>query len=143
MNRRDFLKAGTLAFPAIQIGQQAPRLPDGVQIGDVVRNRAVIWARADRPSQLVVEYSTTEGFRDQRRVRGPGTTAGSDFTARVDLQDLPPDQRIFFRAFFDDGRTVGEPVSGNFRTAPDSKRDVRFLWSADTVGQGYGINPDL
>ena len=144
MNRRDFLKAGALAFPAIQIGQQArPQALDGVQIGDVLRDRAIIWARADRASQLVVEYSTTEAFRDLRRVQGPKATASSDFTARVDLPDLPPDQTIFFRASFDDGRTTGEPVSGRFRTAPDSKRDVRFLWAADTVGQGFGINPDL
>ena len=32
---------------------------------------------------------------------------------------------------------------GNFLTASSSARDIRFLWSADTVGQGYGINPDL
>jgi alkaline phosphatase D len=144
MNRRDFLKAGALAFPAIQLGQQGrPQLTDGVQVGDVLRNRAIIWARADRASRLVVDYSTTEGFRDPRRVQGPNATRGSDFTARVDLLDLPPDQKIFFRAFFEDGRTVGEPVTGSFRTAPDSRRDVRFLWASDTVGQGFGINPDL
>jgi alkaline phosphatase D len=144
MNRRVFLKTGALAIPAIQIAQQGrPQLTDGVQVGDVLRNRAVIWARADRESRLVVEYSTTEGFLDSRRVEGPNATTRSDFTARLDLQSLPPDQTIFFRAFFERGRTVGQPVSGSFRTAPDSRRDVRFLWASDTVGQGFGINPDL
>jgi alkaline phosphatase D len=33
-------------------------------------------------------------------------------------------------------------VIGTFRTAPSVPRDIRFFWSGDTVGQGYGINPD-
>jgi alkaline phosphatase D len=28
------------------------------------------------------------------------------------------------------------------RTPPSGRRPVRFLWSGDTCGQGYGINPD-
>lgn len=146
MNRRHFLMAGALTFPALRIARQAnPQLPDGVQIGDVLRNRAMIWARADRSSRLLVEYSTTESFQNAQRVRGPMATAASDFTARLDLADLPPDQKVFFRASFEgqDSRTVSEPVKGSFRTAPDTRRDIRFLWSADTVGQGFGINPDL
>jgi alkaline phosphatase D len=146
MNRRDFLRVGALAVPALRVAPQArPQLTDGVQIGDVLRNRAIVWARADRPSRLVVEYATTEGFQNVRRVQGPPATASSDFTARVDLANLPPDQKIFFRALFEsqDGRTVSDPLKGSFRTAPDSRRDIRFLWSADTVGQGFGINPDF
>jgi alkaline phosphatase D len=135
---------GALAFPAIQIGPQSrPQLPDGVQIGDVLRDRAIVWARADRGGRLVVEYATTEAFQDTRRIQGPTATSATDFAVRVDLTALPPDQKIFFRAFFEDGRTSGNPVTGSFRTAPDSRRDVRFVWSADTVGQGFGINPDL
>ena len=30
---------------------------------------------------------------------------------------------------------------GRFRTAPVDSRDVSFVWSGDTVGQGWGINP--
>jgi alkaline phosphatase D len=92
-----------------------------------------------------VEYATTESFQNVQRVRGPLATAASDFTARVDVLGLRPDQKIFFRAMFEsqDGRSTSEPSTGSFRTAPDGRRDVRFLWSADTVGQGFGINPDL
>jgi alkaline phosphatase D len=146
MNRRDFLRVGALAVPALRVASQArPQLPDGVQIGDVLRNRAIVWARADRPSRLIVEYATTESFQNVRRLQGPPVTASSDFTARVDLTDLAPDQTIFFRALFEgqDGRTLSDPLTGSFRTAPDSRRDIRFLWSSDTVGQGFGINPDL
>ena len=104
--------AGALAVPAFRIGPQArPQLPDGIQVGDPLQNRAIVWARADRPSRLIVEYATTESFQNVRRVRGPLAIAASDFTARVDLQDLPPDQKISFRASFEgeDGRTTSEP----------------------------------
>lgn len=43
-----------------------------------------------------------------------------------------------------DHRRTGEPVTGTFRTASDRRRDgVRFTWSGDLAGQGWGINPDL
>jgi alkaline phosphatase D len=139
--------AGALAVPALRIAaaQARPQLSDGIQIGDPLRDRAIVWARADRSSRLLVEYDTTESFQNIQRVRGPLATAGSDFTARVDVLGLPPDQKIFFRAMFEsqDGRSTSEPSTGSFRTAPDGRRDVRFLWSADTVGQGFGINADL
>ena len=41
-----------------------------------------------------------------------------------------------------DADLVSEPVHGSFRTPPAAKRPIRFLWSADVVGQGWGINPD-
>ena len=34
-------------------------------------------------------------------------------------------------------------MTGRFRTMPAGRRDITFLWSGDTVGQGWGINPAL
>jgi alkaline phosphatase D len=84
-------------------------------------------------------------MREPQRVAGPHALDASGFTARIELSGLPPDQRIFFRAqMLDlaDGKTLSEPVTGRFRSAPISRRAVRFLWSGDTAGQGYGINPE-
>jgi alkaline phosphatase D len=145
MNRRDLLKNG-LALPAFAIVPQSrPQIPHGVQVGDPLQDRAIIWSRTDRPSRMVVEYATTERFQNPLRMRGAVASARSDYTTRVDLRNLPADQKIFFRVLFEDesGRLSGETATGSFRTAPRSRRDVRFLWSADTVGQGYGINPDI
>jgi alkaline phosphatase D len=124
-----------------------PALPQGVAAGDVTAGRAVVWSRADRASRMFVEYSTTERFDNVRRVRGPAALESSDFTARVVLTDLPPGQRIFYRVLFQDLadlRAWSEPVPGAFSTppGPDRPRDVTIAWSADTVGQGWGINPD-
>jgi alkaline phosphatase D len=135
-----------LAFPALLRSlQSAPQVTHGIQIGDPLADRAIVWARGDRPSRLIVEYAPTENFSDLRRVSGPVVSAASDFTGRVDLKKLKAGQTFFVRARFEDrnGRTLSEPVQGSFRTAPATPRDIRFVWSADTVGQGYGINPAL
>jgi len=145
MNRRDFLKAASTASAFAIIPQSRPQVSDGIQIGDPLSDRAIIWARSDRPARLIVEHATTESLRNARRIRGPIATANSDFTARIDLRNLAPGQQTFFRVFFEDetGRVTSDPAAGSLRTAPIARRDVRFLWAADTVGQGYGINPDL
>jgi len=142
INRRDFL-AGVVLGPAIVKAQTArPGIPQGVAVGDVGQGRAIVWSRCDRPGRMFVEYSTTEGFRDARRVAGPAALESSDFTARTVLTGLPEGQRIFYRVLFQDLgdlRAWSEPSTGSFTTGA---RDVTLAWSGDTVGQGWGINPD-
>jgi alkaline phosphatase D len=94
---------------------------------------------------MLVEYATTDRFTSSRRITGPVVTDSSDFTGRLDLSGLRPGQTYFVRVRFEDrdGKNSSEPVQGTFRTPPAGLRDIRFLWSGDTVGQGYGINPDL
>jgi len=118
-------------------------MPYGVQSGDVVRDRAVVWSRSDRPARMIVEWATSDSFRNPRRVSGPAALEESDFTARVDLRGLPLGQPIFHRVTFQDlasPRVASAPVVGSFRTVPAGRRDVTFAWSGDTAGQGWGIN---
>lgn len=150
MNRRAFL-AGAASFlaPAIVRSQASrPSIPQGVAAGDAAGGRAVVWSRADRAARMFVEYSTTASFRDVRRVAGPAALEGSDFTARTVLTHLPPGQRIFYRVLFQDLRDIrrwSEPSAGSFTTAAGAggaPRDVTIAFSADTVGQGWGLNPE-
>lgn len=132
--------------PAL-IAQEAarPQLPYGVASGDILHDRAVVWSRADRPARLIVEASTSESMRNARRFVGAAALEGSDYTAKFNLQNLPAGQEIFYRIQFqslEDIRLLSEPVMGRFRTAPAAKRDINFLWSGDTVGQGWGINEE-
>src|SRR5215467_6812842 len=148
MNRRRFVQAaaGALAFPRLARSfQSSPQVSNGIQIGDPLADRVMVWARADRPARLSVEYSSSEKFSGSRLVLGPAVTAHSDFTGRLDLKNLQPGQTYFIRVRFEDrdGRTLSDPVEGRFRTAPGGVRDIRFLWSGDTVGQGFGINPTI
>ncbi len=94
---------------------------------------------------MVVEYATTERFTTVSRVRGPVALESSDFTSRTVLTELPPGQRIFYRVLYQDLadlRRWSEPITGSFSTPPSAPRDITLAWSADTVGQGWGRNPD-
>jgi alkaline phosphatase D len=151
IDRRTFLDrslgfGAVMLAPAIVRAQSSkPAITSGIGAGDVNGGRAVIWSRTERPARLVVEYATTESFRDPRRVVGPAALEPTDFTARVALRELPPGQRIFYRVRFQDLadlRTWSDPLTGSFNTPPsDASRDLTIAWSADTVGQGWGINP--
>jgi len=123
-----------------------PSIPFGVQSGDITSNRAIVWSRSDRPARMIVEYATTESFQNAQRISGPAALESSDFTARIDLAELPAGQQIFYRVSFqdlNDRRIYSEPVTGRFRTAPVGRRDVLFTWGGDVCGQGWGINPDF
>jgi len=157
-DRREFLStamrvAGGVVFaPALSavegpavIRQEGsrPAIVYGTASGDVTRDRAIVWSRADRRARMHVEWSTTESFQDVHRVAGPSTGPAADFTARVELVDLPPGQRIFYRVQFEDltdPRNTSVPAAGSFLSSPSQARDLTCAWSADTVGQGWGIN---
>lgn len=124
-----------------------PTIPYGVASGDITNNRATIWSRCDRPAGTILEYSTDESFRNViRRVTGPLAVEDNDFTVKVNLSNLPPGEQIFYRLTFKDlnNTTISSvPALGTFRTAPAEKRDIRFVWSGDNAGQGWGINPEF
>jgi alkaline phosphatase D len=157
--RRSALAGGALAagplLPGRGFAQQSaavitsermrPGLPYGVQSGDLAGDRAMLWARADRPARLMVDWATTESFADANVVRGPVALEDGDFTAKLDLAGLPSGQKIHYRLrFIDlaDHALESEPAAGSFWTPPAAKQSLRFVWSGDTVGQGWGINPE-
>ena len=141
-----FSKSFAQAPAVIASDKMRPSIPYGVASGDINGNSAVIWSRSDRPARMIVEYSTEQSFRGAQRIFGPNALEVSDFTARVDLKDLPLNEQIFYRVLFqnlDDTKVYSAPVTGTFRTPPAYRRDVFFAWSGDTAGQGWGINPEF
>ncbi|MFE2280092.1 alkaline phosphatase D family protein [Streptomyces sp. NPDC059454] len=134
------------AAPAFALSGR-PRAEWGVQTGDVTRDSGLVWVRSDRPARMIVETSATESFRRPRRWHGPLLGAGTDFTGTTRLRGLPSGEQIHYRVLLadpDDPRRTGEPVTGTFRTVAARRQDgVRFLWSGDLAGQGWGINPDF
>jgi alkaline phosphatase D len=126
-----------VARPYLSRAADRPRITHGVQSGDISADGGIVWARADRPSRMLVEAATTESFRNVIATTSIDATAKSDFTAKALLAGLPAGQDIFYRvAFADIGSPtiVGEHQVGRFRTAPDKQRSVSFAWSGDTVG---------
>ena len=159
ISRRDFT-LGTLAtltslsLPSSVLAQAAgpylkgerPVVTDGVQVGIGANSSFIVWARSDRPSQMIVEWSTSPSFAKWSVIQGGTARASSDFTAKTLLTNLPPDQQIFYRVVFEDRELKNSrsaPVFGTFKTPPIKKQDVTLVWSGDTAGQGFGINPDL
>ncbi|MBR0755231.1 alkaline phosphatase D family protein [Bradyrhizobium jicamae] len=151
ITRRRFLSTtaatgvGLIAMPYLSRAADRPMVTHGVQSGDVGVDGGVVWARADRSAQMMVEVATTESFKDVRALPPIAALPESDFTAKMLLENLPSGQDIFYRVRFRDlshTDIAGEPVVGRFRTAPSDRRDVSFVWGGDVAGQGWGINPD-
>ena len=139
------LRIGALAMPYLSRAADRPQITHGVQSGDVGADGGVVWARADRPSQMMVEVATTESFSNARVLPPIAALPESDFTAKMLLENLPAGQDIFYRVRFRDLAHTdisSEPAIGRFRTAPADRRDVSFVWGGDVAGQGWGINPD-
>ncbi len=124
-----------------------PQMRQGLQSGDPQEDGAIIWTRSDRPARLWLEWSSVASFVSSTKVRGPSLLESSDFTGRVDLRGLPAGQEIFYRVVLQDlhnERVYSEAKLGHLRlpevTDASALRDVRFVWSGDTAGQGWGIN---
>jgi len=149
--RRRLLGASAAAALPTRIFAQTapsrrPQLAQGVQAGDLQPDGGIVWSRADRPSRMIVEYATTESFADAKRIEGPLAVEATDYTSKVRLRGIAPGQTVFYRVSYldlGDLKTMSEPATGRFRVPPSASHDVSFVWSGDTVGQGWGINPEL
>ncbi len=158
MDRRDFLLSASTtsllasttalaATPLITSDAMRPQMAHGVQSGDPQSDSAIIWTRSDRPARMWLDWSTTASMANATRVRGPYMLEDSDYTGRLDLRGLPEGQEIFYRVVLQDlhnERVLSEALPGHLRLpaalGTKATRDVRFAWSGDTVGQGWGIN---
>src|ERR1700712_3553045 len=135
---------GSIASPYLSRAADRPAVACGIQSGDVSANSAVIWARADRASRMQVEYSAFENFKTILGSSSADALPDSDFTSKLLLDGLPAGQGIFYRVRFenlDESGIAGETQLGHFRTAPADRSSVSFVWSGDTLGQGWGIDP--
>jgi alkaline phosphatase D len=135
---------GTIALPSFSRSSQRPVITHGVQSGDVSTDTGMVWARTDRPARMLIEASTGDSFKDVCHASYVDALPETDFTAKALLENLPAGQDIFYRLRFQDllsGQAVSEPAVGQLRTAPADRRSISFVWSGDTAGQGWGIDP--
>jgi alkaline phosphatase D len=168
-SRRRFLKAGVVTVAGVVLprwtlargapaiiasGNERPQALQGLHFGDPSDGSVVVWSRSDRDARMLVEWSYDEQFRELYRLSGPHALETTDFTARQALEGLEAGRDVFVRVSFqslNNTRALSEPVTGRFVVPPDAsaaedrldqvRRDLRFLWSGDTAGQGWGINP--
>src|SRR5260221_7939489 len=107
---------GGFARPYLSRAADRPQIACGVQSGDVTTGSAVVWARADRPARMQVEYSAVERFKTILSATSSDALPDRDFTSKVLLEDLPPGQDIFYRVRFEDigGLISRETPVGHF-----------------------------
>src|SRR6478736_4048383 len=134
---------GGIARPYLSRAADRPLITHGIQSGDVSTDSGMVWARTDRPARMLVETATTDSFKEIHGAVAIDALPESDFTAKALIERLPAGQDIFYRVRFEDlaaPTITGEAQIGRFRTAPADRRDVSFVWSGDTAGQGWGID---
>src|SRR5882762_10999609 len=148
LSRRSFLSSaavtgagalGTIAMPYLSRAADRPQITHGVQSGDVGADGGMVWARADRPSQMMVEVSTTESFANARALPPVTALPESDFTAKMLLENLPAGQDIFYRVRFRDLSHIDVAAIGRRGAEAADRCDVSFVWGGDVAGQGWGI----
>src|SRR5262249_30760895 len=118
-----------LFMPYLSRAADRAALTHGVQSGDVTATSGVVWARADRPSRLQVEVSTTESFKEVFHKVWVDALPESDLTGKVAIDGLPAGQDIFYRVTAQnhaEPTILGEALVGRFRTAPADRRNVSF-----------------
>ena len=124
--------AGSIARPMLSRAADRPLITHGVQSGDVTLDSAVVWARADRPSRALIEWSTIESFKNAQYAAYVDVLPETDFTTKILLEGLPAGQDIFYRVQLQDHSSptvLGETAIGHFRTAPADRRSISFAWS--------------
>ena len=84
--------AGGIAKPALSRAADRPVITHGLQSGDVCVDSAIVWARADRPSRMLVEVATGETFKTIRSAVFVDAQPETDFTAKALLEGLPAGQ---------------------------------------------------
>lgn len=115
-----------------------------MQVGEVSGDSAIVWARLPYACDVAVAWSAQGPEGPWNRVPAPQALEVTDFTTRVRLTGLPADSTIHVSvvALALEAAHPAQWVRGSvFRSAPTGRRAVRFAWSADVNGQGFGINP--
>jgi alkaline phosphatase D len=155
MHRRSFIKSGLQGGSSIAAGAwlsscaalravgERPDFPSGFSSGDVGQTDAVIWSRASEPARLWVDLSTRPEKDSVETVKGGEANSANGYNAHTFLNQLLPGTQYYYSLRFQslaNPAVFSRSVSGQFKTAPSTSDTIRFCWSGDTAGQGFGID---
>ena len=129
-------------------------LPQGIAVGDVTSQSALLWLRTDGAMMVQIEWAPVAVWN---RVSKMGTAVApvartplfttsqeTDFTLTIPLEGLLPATRYRLHVFAGSKGRDGAPTEarvaarGEFTTLPEAKSHVpvTFAWSGDLGGQG-------
>lgn len=154
--------ANAAAYTPTPLLRQRLTLPSGLAIGEVNSSSAVLWARASGAGKLLATLTEMDSdgmprtgrFAHKRVIRGrwntpQAATANSDFTAKLWASALKPGTKYRVDLQFEDeSGQLSEVETGSFGTPEffairGRRSPQKFIWSGDSTGQGWGINPEL
>ena len=125
-------------------------LPQGVAVGDVTNQSALLWLRTEGPQAVQIEWASVgawELMSKMATIRSPAarttvfvTKADRDYTLTIPLDGLASATRYRYRVLVDQaqGEALTLAARGEFTTLPDAENSapVTFAWSGDLGGQG-------
>ncbi|MDI3463972.1 MAG: hypothetical protein OJF50_002793 [Nitrospira sp.] len=129
-------------------------LPQGIAVGDVSSQSALLWLRTDGPASVQIEWATVSRWERASkfatvvapvsRTESIMTTAETDYTLIIPLEGLSPATRYRYHVLVGSADQTARRLSaslaamGEFTTLPDDKTSaaVTFAWSGDLGGQG-------
>src|ERR1041385_6537789 len=130
-------------------------LPQGIAVGDVTSQSALLWLRTDGPMAVQFEWASVAAWDVVSKMatavapvaRTPLFTTGpeTDFSLAIPLEGLTPATRYRYHVFVGtkgrDGTTTEARVAarGEFTTLADarSQTPVTFAWSGDLGGRQH------
>jgi alkaline phosphatase D len=108
---------------------QGELFPDGIAIGDVTSDAAVIWTRLAGGGEVRIEVSVSPGYTGAK-VAVARALAESDDTAKIEIAGLHPGQRYYARVL--SGGHLGPAATFVTAPAPDQDAPLSVIWGADT-----------
>jgi alkaline phosphatase D len=125
-------------------------LPQGIAVGDVTSQSALLWLRTEGSQAVQIEWASVAAWELMSKIatiRSSAartavfiTTADSDYTLTIPLDGLASATRYRYHVLV--GQAQGEALTlatrGEFTTLPDAENSVpvTFAWSGDLGGQG-------
>lgn len=117
--------------------RDAISITHGVAAGDITSHSVVIWSRGSDEGYLHVRL---HGRRHGANIYTVPVAAEDDFTGKIAIDGLRPDQDYTYTVWFSEKQHAGharEGATGRFHTAPEdsASRPVTFAWGGDVAGQ--------
>ena len=113
---------------------KGPISTHGVSAGDVTKNSAVIWSRANTAGKMFVHLTPNNG----NGAKSIQVSAEGDYTGKVKFIGLMPNTKYNYKVWFKNKKNIiGNVSHGSFKTAPRdyTRKPLKISWSGDFGGQ--------